>query len=51
MNSGLVSIPLCTYNGERYLRQQLESLCAETYSLIEIIAVDDCSSDGTGNSA
>lgn len=47
MNSGLVSIPLCTYNGERHLRQQLESLCAQTHSPIEIIAVDDCSSDGT----
>jgi glycosyltransferase involved in cell wall biosynthesis len=47
MNSGLVSIPLCTYNGERYLRQQLESLCAQTHSRFEVIAVDDCSSDGT----
>lgn len=47
MNSGLVSIPLCTYNGERYLRQQLESLLSQTHAMIEIIAVDDCSSDGT----
>lgn len=43
----LVSIVLCTYNGEAYLAKQLESLFAQTWPRIEIIAVDDRSSDAT----
>jgi len=43
----LVSIALCTYNGERFLARQLDSLIAQTYKNIEIIAVDDCSGDDT----
>ncbi len=47
-NSNLsVSIVLATYNGEKYLREQLDSLFAQTHPLLEIIAVDDCSSDST----
>lgn len=43
----LVSIVLCTYNGEAFLAKQLESLAGQSYQNIEIIAVDDGSSDGT----
>ncbi len=43
----LVSIVLATYNGEKYLAKQLETLFRQTYGNIEIIAVDDCSSDKT----
>jgi glycosyltransferase involved in cell wall biosynthesis len=43
----LVSIALITYNGERFLRQQLDSIFNQTYKNIEVIAVDDCSNDGT----
>ncbi|GGB09875.1 hypothetical protein GCM10011511_36780 [Puia dinghuensis] len=43
----LVSVVLGTYNGEAYLREQLDSVLAQTYSPLEIIAVDDCSSDAT----
>lgn len=46
-SSALVSIVLATYNGEKYLAKQLDSLFLQTYSNIEIIAVDDCSSDNT----
>ncbi|MBR1381926.1 MAG: glycosyltransferase [Paludibacteraceae bacterium] len=42
-----VSIILCTYNGERYLREQLDSILAQTYPLYEIIIQDDGSTDGT----
>jgi glycosyltransferase involved in cell wall biosynthesis len=43
----LVSIALITYNGERFLRQQLDSILSQTYKNIEVIAVDDYSNDGT----
>lgn len=45
--SPLVSIVLCTYNGEKYLEEQLASLLTQTYRNLEIIIVDDNSTDGT----
>ena len=42
-----VSIVLCTYNGERYLRQQLDTVVGQTYPLHEVIIQDDGSTDGT----
>ena len=42
-----VSVVMATYNGERYLRQQLDSILAQTYPLHEIIIEDDCSTDST----
>jgi glycosyltransferase involved in cell wall biosynthesis len=47
MEQPLVSIALCTYNGEKFLREQLDSLVYQTYSNLEIIAVDDRSADST----
>ena len=41
----LVSIVLCSYNGEIYLEEQLKSIQQQTYTEIEIIVVDDCSTD------
>jgi len=43
----LVSVVLGTYNGEAFLKEQLDSVLAQTYPHFEIIAVDDASSDGT----
>jgi len=43
----LISIALCTFNGEKHLAKQLDSLVKQTYRPIEIIAVDDASSDST----
>ena len=42
-----VSIVLCTYNGAKYLSEQLESILAQTYPLHEIIIQDDNSTDET----
>lgn len=47
MPNPLVSIALCTYNGERFLSKQLDSLLAQSYNNIEVLAVDDCSTDNT----
>jgi glycosyltransferase involved in cell wall biosynthesis len=43
----LISIALCTYNGAPYLAEQLDSLIGQTYKNIEIVVVDDCSTDDT----
>ena len=46
-HSPLVSIALCTYNGVDYLAEQLDTLVAQSYLHIEIVVVDDCSTDET----
>lgn len=38
---------MCTYNGEKYIRQQLDSILQQTYPIHEIIINDDISTDGT----
>lgn len=43
----LVSVVACTYNGERFLGEQLDSLLAQTYPHLEFVIVDDASSDKT----
>src|SRR5262245_54450304 len=47
MSSPRVSIALCTYQGEAYLGEQLDSLLAQDVKDIELVACDDASSDGT----
>ena len=42
-----VSVALCTYNGERYLSQQIDSIINQSYPVSEIIVCDDCSTDKT----
>ncbi len=42
-----LSVALCTYNGELYLREQLESIAAQTRPPDELVICDDCSTDGT----
>ena len=41
------SVAMSTYNGERFLAEQLSSICAQTRSVDEIVVSDDGSSDGT----
>lgn len=42
-----ISIVLCTYNGESFLREQLDSLLAQTRQPDEIVIADDASTDAT----
>lgn len=48
-NLPLISIALCTYNGAKFLEEQINSLVSQTYSNLEIVIVDDCSIDNTVN--
>lgn len=45
--SAACSIALCTYNGETFLREQLDSFVAQTVLPAELVVVDDLSSDST----
>lgn len=47
MADSLVSIVLPVYNGERYLRQSIESCLKQTHNDLELIIVDDASTDST----
>lgn len=42
-----ISVVLTTYNGERYLKEQLDSIRDQTRKPNEVIILDDGSSDGT----
>lgn len=43
----MISIALATYNGEKYLRQQIESLYRQTIPFNKLVICDDCSCDNT----
>lgn len=42
-----ISIVMATYNGGRFLREQLDSLYRQSYKPDEVVVVDDCSTDNT----
>ena len=48
MANPLISCIIPVFNGERYLGEALDSILAQTYRPIEIIVIDDGSTDGTG---
>jgi glycosyltransferase involved in cell wall biosynthesis len=43
----LISCIVPVFNGERYLREALDSILSQTYRPLEILVVDDGSTDGT----
>lgn len=47
MTLPLVTVAICTYNGERYLAGTLDSVLAQTYRNMEVVIIDDGSRDGT----
>jgi glycosyltransferase involved in cell wall biosynthesis len=42
-----ISVAMCTFNGGRYLEEQLESIGAQTRPPCELVVCDDGSKDGT----
>ncbi len=44
-----ISVALCTYNGEKFIEQQLTSIFEQNFAVHEIIICDDCSTDNTIN--
>ncbi len=45
--SSMVSVILCTYNAENYIRATLESILCQSYTTIEILILDNNSKDIT----
>lgn len=45
--SQTVSVAMATYNGERFLEEQLDSIASQTHRPCELVVRDDASSDGT----
>src|SRR3981189_461279 len=42
-----LSVAMCTYNGELFLREQIESILQQSSKVDEVIVADDASTDGT----
>jgi glycosyltransferase involved in cell wall biosynthesis len=49
MNQPLVSVLIPCYNVEKYVVEAVGSISNQTYKNLEIIAINDCSTDSTGD--
>ena len=46
-NNGKVAILMATYNGDKYLKEQINSILNQSYKNWELFISDDGSTDGT----
>ncbi len=46
-----ISVVICAYNAEKYLEGSLQNIREQTYRNLEILVIDDASTDGTGSIA
>ncbi len=42
-----VSVVMCTYNGNKFIDEQIASILNQDYTIYELVIVDDLSADGT----
>lgn len=47
MTEPLIDILMATYNGERFIAEQIESIQRQSYKNWRLLVSDDCSTDGT----
>lgn len=47
MEEGLVSVVMPAYNAERYIARSIASVLEQTYRQLELVVIDDHSTDGT----
>ena len=47
LEDSLVSIAMSSYNGERFIKEQIDSILEQSHSNFELIITDDGSSDTT----
>src|SRR5438270_10375032 len=47
----LVSVLLPSFNHEAYVEQAIRSVLEQSYPAVELVVIDDCSSDRTGEVA
>ena len=45
MERGLVSVIMPTYNASKYLAESIDSILSQTYTNLELLIIEDCSSD------
>ncbi len=45
----MISIAMATYNGEKYIKEQIDSIMNQTIQDFELVICDDCSTDNTLN--
>ena len=44
----LISVLMSVYNGEKYLRESIDSILSQTFTDFELLIVNDASADGSG---